>query len=159
MLEIVRGLGQKLIGKDGNRHRKIWDRGSRKNTMRRLIGGLSNIFFDRRFQENKKNCSQPKLQFWKPKGLCVHLMKDLQYHPVSFSWWTWAYVLSSCFVLPVGLGSLSSGNSPSYCKYRCCIPGNTPAFLQWLWPGSLTLATAVCPLPLPSFSVMALPLI
>lgn len=44
-MEILRGLGQKLIGKDGNRHRKIGDRGSIKNSMRRLIGGLSNIIF------------------------------------------------------------------------------------------------------------------
>lgn len=157
-------LWMKVIGKDEEqtgKHKKIWDTGRRKNSMRRLRRGLCSIirFSIKRFHAIKQNPLQPKLLFWTPRSICVPLMKELKHQPVSFSWLTWAYVLFSFFMLPMELDLLSWGNSWSHCRYWGCFPGRTPAFPQQLWPGSVTLATALCPLPLPSFSVMALPLI
>lgn len=109
----------KVIGKDDEqtgKHKKILDTGRRKNSMRRLRGGLCSIirFPIKRFHVIKQNPLQPKLLLWTPRSVCVPLMRELKHQPVSFSWWTWAYVLSSFFMLPVELDLLSWGNSWSH---------------------------------------------
>lgn len=155
ILEILWGLGQKLIGKGGNRQRKIWERRSRKNSTRRLIGGLSNtIFLLEDFRRIRKIvCSQsccfenPEAYAsvsWKNCNTIMLLAHNGHRHMSSppvlcfvWSWVCWAQVTAN----PI--------------TNTDCITGSTPAFPQWLWQGSVTFATAVCPLPLPSFSVMA----
>lgn len=120
--------------------------------MRKLVGGLSNIFFFiRRFQENKKICFQPKLQFWKPRGLCVCLMKELQHHPAS--WSNCKYWLHSWQHLCIPTVVVARASDPCNSCVPCTLPfilcnGTTTDVMALMFKPFSDYYTSICPLNL-----------